>query len=899
MHFRRVYWLVVIVLSLSGATISVWGELYTIWRSQYALLFLERNTKNLIETSAEGFKNKIVRFFTGDDRVGLPVIRMYVPEKAQANLMSRLPDNVKKWQRGAFVYPDGKIRKVKVRHRGDNPVNWAYEKKSWRIKTTKKRLIDRVRRFNYIVPQTKELLAYLLPYEVHRRMGMPTPDVRLVELFINDKSNGIYQEVEQLGESFLRRRNIMPVNLYKGEQKSNEHQLMIEPNLYDNPRLWKKIATFNQLPKKDFSDLENFLRLLKDASTSPDAFARLTEIAKFRDWARFSAFQTLTQAWTNDDTHNARLVGDPWKGSIFLLPHDEKSAIGQAGKFTIDRAENALQRLYNGSSRFLFTKHKILKKFVDENLLVKLADDLGKMLDALKISASRDPALLSQATSQNNSTKTTDEQLIEALPVLNEYLRRALYAEPSVTWSQQGKELKIVVAGFTPSGKLMLELESSSEPGTIAWDADQNGRLSKGDMPLPVRMDGGRLIIDAIWYANRGIDGQPRPTAFNLVSDREINVRRIRAANPFTEKFYNTRRGQQYGATPTRLNKPLIKAAAPVPVILEGQIGIRSTRIFNAPVIIRQGTVLKMHPGASLVFRNVVTVNGTAEKPIQVRGAEREKPWGVFAIYGAKTAGSRIRHLQLEGGSGEIVNGVHFIAMLSVHDTSDIEFDAITLRNNKAFDDAMHVVYSKNIRLKNSVIENAFSDALDVDISSIEITGTVISGAGNDAIDLMSSKALIQTSRLIGARDKGVSVGEASTALVVNSLIKDNVIGLESKDGSDSYILNSDLLGNKTQINAYQKNWRYNDGGSVVVNKVVMRGGRNAIVAGKRSRILVSDSTLFPRPLAKGRRIALGDDNSFETGVRTAVRPYYAKGIKSVMRQFGVSADPLVRGMQP
>ena len=52
-------------------------------------------------------------------------------------------------------------------------------------------------------------------------LGILSPKFNLVELFINDKSSGIYIESENINESFLRRNFIMPVNVYKVEQILN------------------------------------------------------------------------------------------------------------------------------------------------------------------------------------------------------------------------------------------------------------------------------------------------------------------------------------------------------------------------------------------------------------------------------------------------------------------------------------------------------------------------------------------------------------------------------------------------------------------------------------------------------------------------------------------------------
>ena len=109
----------------------------------------------------------------------------------------------------------------------------------------------------------------------------------MVEVFINEKSYGIYNEVEHLGETFLRNNKLMPVNLYKGEQSGIERQFMIDIDLFSNPRVWSKIAEFNKVTQENFSDLYYFLELVRRAETSNQAFIKLKQVARFEDWARF------------------------------------------------------------------------------------------------------------------------------------------------------------------------------------------------------------------------------------------------------------------------------------------------------------------------------------------------------------------------------------------------------------------------------------------------------------------------------------------------------------------------------------------------------------------------------------------------------------------------------------
>ena len=82
------------------------------------------------------------------DGDGLPQVRLYISEQAQKSLLSDVPVSTKKWQRAYRLNEDGFLEKVKVRHRGDNPVNWMYGRKSWRDESSKDKIRDGIRNFD-------------------------------------------------------------------------------------------------------------------------------------------------------------------------------------------------------------------------------------------------------------------------------------------------------------------------------------------------------------------------------------------------------------------------------------------------------------------------------------------------------------------------------------------------------------------------------------------------------------------------------------------------------------------------------------------------------------------------------------------------------------------------------
>ena len=918
------------------------------WRTSYTILFQQSIYKvNLLGLQFKNIFDGVYRPLVASQEKGLPERRLYISQKAQNVLMENMPASIRKWQRAFMLYPDGRLGKIKVRHRGDNPTNWAFHKKSWRVKLPKSSLIDNTRVFNFIVPQEVNQFSNLLPHYIAGLTGVLAPRMNLVELFINDKPQGIYHEVEHIGESFLRNNKLMPGNIYKGEQANRERQILISAELYDNPGLWSKLSTFNQLPETDFSDLEYVLRLIHQAETSDSSLFLLKRVARYEDWARFSAFQTLIQSWHNSGNGNARLFIDPWTGTIRQIVHDTL-ALQTLAYYNRDKkldpvldhgSGHPLLSIYHRSSDFLAEKYRILYGFVAEELLLQAARHFESKFLAMKRSFSRDyfryekiytndslthPANLEYALglTEKEGMRAEWKQMLKNLQWLQEGLRKKLKAPPPSQWVDGKGSIGLIVRGEVPLNRVTLEFSQGGQlPKSLAWDADGNGRLSEKDISIPFRVEGNQVELAAVWTANRVLSQQkpplPRhiqvsdvgspqtswnadflsvPTQFQLVADTNLAPVSVRGANFLTGERFLLAPGGEPGNTPSRRNIPVVeKKRDPVEVWSNNKV-IEGVRIVDERVRILSGTTLRMKKGASLIFRNQVHVEGKSENPVKIVSYIPEDSWGTVALHGPDTAGSVLSHLIIENGSGSTLENIHYIGMLSVHEAKDVEFQNLTLRKNRKYDDMMHIVYSDDIRLRNCIFEGAFSDGLDVDISTVLIQDCRFSGSGNDAIDLMSSKALIMKSELSHSGDKGVSVGEGSKALIYNSHLHHNVNGVESKDRSVAYIINSELVENKRQINAYKKNWRYGGGGKVVADKLFFSSVDNFIEGDKKSDIKIFDSA-FSTGFGKKDRQVLIDPLSDHSGERKAASTEYQPITAKVLKDWGIEGNPDRRGM--
>ena len=255
------------------------------------------------------FKKFIVNTFVSK-KIGLPQVHIYLNEQSQQKLLSNTPNSTKQWVKGSMLNSDGILQEIQIRYRGDNPQNWLLEKKNLKKKTRKKEMHDRKRYYEY----TGFDLELFPINNIANRMGVLTNNSKLIELYVNGQSNGVFMQDERFDENFLRRNRIMPVNLYKGENHNIEKRIGLDENLYNNPGLWVKTAIFNQKSLNDKSDLKRFLSILQSAEVKEEDFEKLLEYLDLKTWARYASFLILSKSYQADHLHNVRIAIDPWSG---------------------------------------------------------------------------------------------------------------------------------------------------------------------------------------------------------------------------------------------------------------------------------------------------------------------------------------------------------------------------------------------------------------------------------------------------------------------------------------------------------------------------------------------------------------------------------------------------------
>ena len=820
----------------------------------------------LYHLNKKKLNNYFVNFYK-KDKEGLPKVKIDISEKSLNKLLSDVPSSTKKYVNASFK--TGKIKQdVQLRYIGDNPVNWMFHQKAIRVKTKKSEMIERKRYFEY-KPSQRRLLDDYIAYIFAKKLDLLVSDVRLVEVFINNKSSGIFIERERLNESFLRRKKVMPVNLYKGEASRNsEKKIGLAVNLDENPGLWEKISILNTVKLSDHGDLENFTQNIREAASSSETLKNLFKYGNDKLLARTAVLEILLNQEINDNSHNRRLTIDVWSGKKYIIPHDFSYSRIKIDKenFNLDSCSTRLFCVLNQSSEFLDLKYHILYSVIKEE---KIFEDIIEHLEEIRsnflISQKTDLGVIFRKNvlvrnSFGIENKESFNQLIDSLKEREKKLIEILEKNVDSYWKKNQKGFEVIVDKSLPVTDILVKFESKN-PDWIILDYNNNKIIDENDIyfypskdknfKLNLKLFANRVLLSKEKLFNRStiITGK---TSFSFFVDKSLIPASLTTFNRFTGKGVSIENSEFNANYPSVHNKVILKTAKESKT-LSGNIFLKENLILSNEVQILEGTTFTMAEGVSIIFENKVTAIGTIENPILFKKFDNSNNWGTVAFHGNNTEGSIIKNVIIENGSGKSINGINYFSALSVHSAKNILFDNILIKNNSKYDDMMHIIYSENIQVLNSNFINAHRDSIDVDISNdILFENTNVINSGNDGIDFMESTAYLDKMKFISSGDKGISVGENSKIIIKNSKFKDNKYGIASKDLSKATVENCEFNQNQIQLSTYKKNWRYGDSGSIEIKKSEFTALNNDLISDEKGVINITSSSFNGNISKKG-----------------------------------------------
>ena len=780
---------------------------------------------------------------------------------------------------------------MKVKYRGDFIFHWGFYKKSLRVKTRKQNLYNGMRRFNLIVPNVQ--LNNLLGYQLAREMGLIAPKSELVNVIINGKWRGIYVLVEQLEELTLRRHNVMPGDLYAGELLARDRYRGINNRVFEHPRVWKKISFNNHYPEESHAPLEKFIGIL-GAADSEDEHQILSRMIDLDAWGRFSAFETLGRSFHYDTAHNWRLYYDPAKNFFMPIiwdPNCWSTDWVEKGveKNQLDVMPSDLHTFLYQNTDFLRAKQKAIESFFklgkDKIFLRRVEREIKNMVRTIP----HDPDLLPLETDKAISGVQSVLAIIKKVfyDVKQGYLQDSGAVQFDI--KENNATFGFKISGRPPVKRVIFRyLYPVPKPLSVTIRYWTNGKPSDVDVTSAVHVRGTELSVDTQLYARfvqveKGSHPLKKFQMDVLPAYYELHVDGLEQHSVHEILVSRGMAGVQTAKKVKKLepvsfrNQFRIVHAQPVkiPQVWSGERIIRQVIDIYDEVIIKPGSKILLGKGAGLIFHKRVTANGTGKQPVRfIPLNEKQDPWGAVVLLGQGVNGSHFSYCEFAGGSGLKEDLFEYSAMFSVHDVKDVSVKNCRFRDSRIVDDMVHTVYS-NIKLEDSEFYRSKSDAIDFDISKAIVKNCRFVDSGNDALDLMATEAIIIDTFIMNSGDKGVSVGEASRLLAINDQLVDNLIGIQAKDGSVATLYNLTLDGNAQALDAYKKNWRYNNGGRIFLYKGRFENNEKMISADKKSTIWIYDSFIDRPVKTKKKRVLLDDSVDMKRREQARVNKFW------------------------
>lgn len=832
---------------------------------------------------------------------GLPLYRLYIKSNTLAELddlipskkdhepyLGILPQAARLYKPADFEY-NGRTWPVRIRLRGDNPIHWAAKKQSWRVKFPKESPFNGARRIDLINPKAANLITDYLAYWLAERMGLPAPKIRFVNLEINNRLMGVYQETEHIDKYFLENHG-MPVGNIYGEKDKEPSWFGAYP-IYDDVVFWRKHCDNENQAPDDFTEMAALITVLNDPSDDrfiKDIFNTLDR-EKFYRW---NCHALLCSSGHQDWFHNARLYFNPVRGLFEFIPWD-LSGFWLTRSYFFDTPRNVLGRLqYNPlSSRvlahgpFRLERNRLLWGFVKDPLfleeLLKEAELTRSTIraavynDAMKETIGQWPNRAAFTDKQfedsveelKKVTRTTFNRIREALEfndlaaefqVLDprgggDHLGGAIAKIGLVNTASSAAALTGVTLPVTPKapGRPTGNVELS-----LYEDSNGNGALDAPD----------RAVADFTWNpeAKYFTCGGFKSLIYPDLNDKLQPV--------LTRRNYFIVRAAGGGTPPLDADKAVLSAAngvtdepmeVSVQVVDERRLGMeipspatakefralypgircsivglstivldRGNHRIDETIVVPAGATLEIPPGTSLEFspgRSLLCYGS-----LEARGTAREP---IRFTAADLRNGWGVIALWRSGANGSVL--VHCIIEYGGEARlqggyfsgalsayyASVEVEDCIFRKNRG-DDAVNCKNADGF-IRRCIFSDNAADAIDFDYCKGLIADNLIHLNGNDGIDCGTASPLISGNVISDCGDKGISLGERSQPLVFNNVIRGCTIGIASKDMSDPVIANNVIVDNKTGIALYRKKSFFpGGGGATVINSVVWGGAK-------------------------------------------------------------------------
>jgi len=728
------------------------------------------------------------------------------------------------------IFINGDEYKGKIRF---HSIHFFENKRSFAFKLSKNKLYNNMRKFSLLVPEEIGVPG-AFSFEVIRKYYDMDVKYKLINLRINNISQGIYFLEEKVGKTLLERNGLSGVDIMKANDTWN-HQYRngghVHPFIFDNANMVLKSITKKDLGQKYIFDMLNM-------EDSYNSYKKYIDLEKF---AKAEAIRFLF----NDDHgiagDNLKLLYSTSSGRFFPYVRTENvfkklnNANYNNNNYepslygTSSKDNNRIYLKLIQSNEFRALRNKYLYQFIlDRKFLINTYSSLYNKI----------VPLYSTDISNNLPTRyykfVENEMLSYLAHNLNAIEKYINYSKAFVTLKQIDQNKHILTIKADSNVPLAIEtLKVITKSSSIQIKNLQNNKiqtLKVSELEKFFKEDMFSLSLDNTLkvkmtehkyeFISQDLDVSSFKISFKntitniKVEDRLVSTTLIKKPKKLFLKSTNI-------INFFKENSHIIAEVNNKEVILKsGVFSLKNDFIlpYGYSLSIQKNTTIQLAKDISVVVYGGLSILGTKDAPVVIKNLVKNEPFGVVAAIGDGNTLVNINYLDLSGGNEDFVNGAHFSGAISLYLHNSVLIKHTKIHHNSA-DDGLNIKNSK-VLLKNNIFYSNLADQVDLDfcIGKIEdnefyqknidkVYNSVIIPPDNngDGLDFSGSRVIIKNNIFNGFLDKGISIGENTLALINSNTFSNNRSAMTVKDQSQVYVLSNSYNDNDISIEMYQK----------------------------------------------------------------------------------------------
>lgn len=723
---------------------------------------------------------------------------------------------------------------AKMRLRGDS--SKKYGKKSLKLVFKKKNTPKgEARKINLNSEWTdKSYIRQYISSKLMQKAGVATYESNFVRLSINGEYWGLYLQVENMDDAFLKKNNLDP----KGDMyKATKDGACLSH--FDNIKIkWEKKTN-----KK--TEWNNLQRLINELDTIPtkDYKEYLEKTFEYDKLLTIIAMNMLIQH------------GSTYYHNYYLFHDINGNKKWQMFPWDMDKSMNYYSwkpyKYHETSSNWESDNPLIEKAFLNENVFQDIKNKIKELEKSVFNNTIIDPiieqcrVLLQTAVSNDN----TDQ--VESVGKWEKFLdiEKEFVSKQADNILQQFKD-------FPRSFQLKKMEATQGSDVILQWQA------SKSDK---------RISYTVIYGKHFLLENEDTKTITNI-TDTFCSLKGLDKGKYYWRVYASDGKNtvEGYNTKSTFEVKPLAKTYLEKDTILlknDSPHYIDNTWVIDKEVTltIEPGCKLLLSQNGNILNNGNIIAKGT--KADSIWFIPQKETWG--EVYSFRKEGklefeycvfkdglfrSKNSNVNFSNCSyiidkkSLIINGERN-AVFWIH-KGKITMNSCFLENKRiSIGEGMNINYADAI-VTNSVFLQ-MSDAIEyMDISKGEISNNIILKSPDDAIDMNGcSNIIVRNNIIINNKDKAISVGTeeygpSNNITIDNNLLIGNKYGVSVKDSSFCNITNTSFINNKTAIEGLLKNNRkqYTLGGTAIASNCLFYNNTKFFKVDTKSSITANNS---------------------------------------------------------